>query len=204
MSANQIAVTEGSGKNVATETVGSTDYGLVEIVGRGGASVVAVNPDGSINASIKGLVNVYGSVSGTLNVVQSGTVITSVSGIVPVLVTGSVLAIASPTASLISGITSIVTSTSQTSVTATIAGGQRAYITHILVTNGAAGTGAFVDIMSGPTVMTSGFAAAGGGGFSATYPADAPLRQPHTVTSIDMKASAQASIKVEVAGYSGA
>jgi hypothetical protein len=173
MTANIVSVTEGSGKNVATETVGSTDFQRIEVVGLGGASVLGVNPDSSIQVSVLGTV----------------------------AITGSVLALISPRASLVSGVTSIISSTSQTSVLATAPGGQRNYVTHILVTNAAA-TGAFVDIMDGPTVVYSGYAAASGGGFSASFVA--PLRQANSVQSLDMKASAQASIKAAISGFTAA
>lgn len=223
-----VPITPGSGvSSVAADVISGLNYQQIKIVGgeTGSTSVLGVTPDGAIRASIIGTPTVTfsgaPSISGTVNigtipgsvvsfqggawthsvvgnVGQTGTIITSVSGTATVVVTGSVLTIYSPTASLISGVTSIVTSTGQTSVTATVAGGQRAYLTNILVTNGA-GAATFVDIMSGATVMYSGFAAASGGGFAASFPV--PLQQPHTATSIDMKSSAQASVKVAVSGF---
>jgi hypothetical protein len=183
MTANIVSVTEGSGKNVATETVGSTDFQRIEVVGLGGASVLSVDANGAAK--------VAASITGTVPVTQGGIF----------TISGSVLTLRAPVASLVSGVTSVVTSTSQTSVLATAPGAQRNYITHVLVTNAAA-TGAFVDLMDGPNVIYSGYAAASGGGFSASFPV--PLKQTNLATSIDMKASAQASIKTAITGYTGA
>lgn len=63
MTTTGIPITEGSGTaSVATELVGGNSFQQVEIYGGGGASVLSVNPDGSINASIKGTVIISGSV----------------------------------------------------------------------------------------------------------------------------------------------
>lgn len=67
----------GSGAaSVAAEAVGGLQYQRIEVLGAGGSSVLAVNPDGSLNASIIGTpnVNVSGSVFATLS--GSGSVIT--------------------------------------------------------------------------------------------------------------------------------
>lgn len=76
-----IPVTPGSGAaSVATETVGGLNYQQIEVLGKGGASVLAVNPDGSSNVSILGTPTF--TVSGNASV--SGTVGASVIGKVPV------------------------------------------------------------------------------------------------------------------------
>lgn len=185
---NFIQVTEGSGKNVATDTVATIDYQQIKLVdGRTGSIVgMVVNGDGSLNASIVG----RPSVSGTLNVIQTGTWVSSV--------VGGPISLYAPSASLVSGVTSIITSTSQTSVLTTAPGAQRNYVTQILVTN-AATTATFVDIMDGPNVLYSGYAAANGGGFSATFPA--PLKQANTITSLDTKVRTQASVIVAISGF---
>lgn len=54
---NNIDVTPGTGKTVATEDLGGAQYQKIKVVGGqiGSTSVLGVNPDGSINASIIGL-----------------------------------------------------------------------------------------------------------------------------------------------------
>lgn len=91
--ASNIPITAGSGTaSVATEQVGNNQFQLIEVYGKGGASVLGINPDGSINASIigvptvsfsgspsiSGAVTIVGtpSISGTVNIgTQSGSVV---------------------------------------------------------------------------------------------------------------------------------
>lgn len=187
MTANQVQVTEGTGKSVGTETVGTVDYQRVEIVGAGGSSVLSVAPDGSIKASIIGVLSVTGSVFGF----QGGSR----------TISGSVLAVFAPVASLVSGVTSIMTLTSASSLLAAAPGAQRNYVSQILVTNAAA-VGTFVDIMDGANVIYSGYAAASGGGWSATF--QTPLKQPTSSAVLETKARTQASVIVSATGYTGA
>lgn len=189
---SNINVTPGSGAVVATETIGGADYQKVKIFGAevGSTSTLGVNPDRSINVSVIGTVGA--SIIGTMPVVQSGTVISSISG---------ALTLYAPVASLVSGVTSIITSTSQTSVVTTAPGAQRNYITQITVTNGAA-VGTFVDVMDGSNVLYSGYAAASGGGYALSFPA--PLKQANTVTSLDVKVRTQASVIAAISGFTAA
>lgn len=72
-----IPISVGSGAaSVAAEVVAGLQYQKIEVLGQGGSSVMAVNPDGSINASIIGTpnVNVSGSVFATIS--GSGSIIT--------------------------------------------------------------------------------------------------------------------------------
>lgn len=61
---NNINVTEGTGKTVATEDLGGAQYQKIKVVGgqTGSTSVMGVNPDGSINVSIIGALALTGSV----------------------------------------------------------------------------------------------------------------------------------------------
>lgn len=84
-----IPITPGSGgASVATETVSNRNFQLVEIYGGGGASILGINPDRSINASIVGIPTVL--VGGSVTTI--GTVIAnqSVSGTVGASVIGNV------------------------------------------------------------------------------------------------------------------
>lgn len=219
---NNINVTPGSGKIVAAEDISGVIYQQIKVLGgqTGSTSVMGVNPDGSIpvsilgRPSISGTVNIgimpgsvaafqattpwvissiYGNVSGSVAAFQAGTRITSV--------IGGPITLYAPTASFVSGVSSIVTSTSQTSVLATAPGAQRYYITQILVSNGAT-AGTFVDIMDGPNILWSGYAAQNGGGYAVAFPS--PLKQNNTVQSLDMKARTQASVIVAINGFTAA
>ena len=210
-------VTEGSGKTVGTEDIGGVQYQKIKLVGgeTGSTSVLGVNPDKSISVSVIGVptFNVTGkssvsgtvgaSVIGTVPITQSGQVIASVlqTGTWVTSVIGGPIALYAPTASFVSAVTSVITSTSQTSVLATAPGAQRNYITQMLITNGAA-TGTFVDVLDGPNVIYSGYAAANGGGFALTFPV--PLKQNNLVQSVDIKARAQASVIAAMSGYTAA
>lgn len=77
-----IPITNGSGQSsVAAEAVGGLQYQQIEVLGKGGASVLSVNPDGSFNASIIGTPNVTVS-SGSIIAVPTGN--QSVSGAVQI------------------------------------------------------------------------------------------------------------------------
>lgn len=73
-----IPISTGSGAaSVAAEAVGGLQYQQIEMLGKGGASVLAINPDGSFNASIIGspkvTVSSLISVPGTVSTVNSST-----------------------------------------------------------------------------------------------------------------------------------
>lgn len=100
--------------------------------------------------------------------------------------------------SIVSGVTSVITGTASVQVLLPAAGGQRNYITQILVTNGAA-VGTFVSLYDGGNVLYSGYAAASGGGFSASFPS--PLKQSSIAGNLSVAAVTQASIIVSASGY---
>jgi len=131
---------------------------------------------------------------GTVPITQAG----------PLVISGSVLSVAAPVASLVSGISSVITSTSATSVLAAAPGGQRNYISTILVTNqqssvtGAGTQVSLIDDGSGQ-VIWAGYAAAGGGGFANAF--SPALKQPTSAFSVSAKAASQASVIVGISGY---
>lgn len=243
MSQTPVPITGGTGtSSIAAELVGATSWQQVEIYGGGGASVLSINPDGSIkasiigvatvsfsgspsisgavtvvgNPSISGTVNIAGnpSISGTVNIAGtpsiSGTVLLgaapSIYGNISGSVVGfqggtwstSVVTFIAPKASWISGVTSVITGTAQTSVLLAAGGSIKNYVTHIMCSNGAA-VGTFVDIKDGGgNVLYSGFAAASGGGFSShIYP---PIVGSAN-KSVDAQPRVQASIIVAMTGY---
>ena len=80
-----IPISNGTGaSSVAAEAVGGLQYQQIEVYGRGAASVLGINPDGSINASVIGTpnVNITGSV---IAVNQNSSVIAIVTGSVTAL-----------------------------------------------------------------------------------------------------------------------
>lgn len=237
MSQTPVIITPGTGgASIAAELVSGTSFQQIEVYGGGGSSVLSINPDGSIkasiigtptfsisgNASISGTVGasivgqlpagnailgaVAASISGVVISSISGTAGASVIGTVPVTqsgawttsVVGGPVTLYAPTTSLVSGVTSVITGTASVTVLVGAPGGQRNYITHILATNAAA-TATFVNIFDGGNVVYSGYAAASGGGFSATLPA--PLRQSSAQGALCVSTPTQASVVVAVSGY---
>ena len=157
-----VNITEGSGKVIATDTIGGVEYQKVEIYS-GQVSVlgtVAVTQSGAWSASI------YGTYTTPDNFV---------SGVTSVMVTtASVLALTAP------------------------GGTSRNYVTHIMATNGGA-VGTYVNIVDGGQVIYAGYAAASGGGFSATLPT--PLKQPTSVQALYAATTATSSVVVAMSGY---
>lgn len=250
MSQSPIPITQGSGaSSVAAELVSGTSYQQIQVYGGGGASVLSINPDGSLSASVIGTptVKITGnpSISGTVTVVGmqgasvSGTVgasiigqlpggtavigsVATLQGTVPWIISsvygnisgsvvgfqggartisGSVFTILAPVASLVSGLTSVLTTTTQVSVIGTPAGAQRYYLTNLTATNAAA-VGTFVNFYDGPNIVFSGFAAASGGGFSAAFPV--PIRLGSLNTALGVAITIQASVVANASGYTAA
>lgn len=231
--ANNIAVTEGNGKTVATEDIGSAQYQKIKVIDGTPASTNAwiVNSDGTANVRVSGSIAasltpaanqsvsgtigasiigqlpagnavigaVAASISGVVNI--AGSVAALISGNVPVTVTGSVLTVFAPVSSLVAGVTSTLTTTTQVSVLGTPAGAQRYYITQIMATN-AATVGTFVDIYDGGNIVFSGYAAASGGGFATQF--NTPLRITNLNTAVGTAIRTQASVITNVTGYTAA
>lgn len=84
-----IPITNGSGQSsVAAEAVSGLQYQQVEVYGAGGASVLGVNPDGSLRASIIGIPTVL--VGGSVTAISTAAANQSVSGTVGASVIGNV------------------------------------------------------------------------------------------------------------------
>jgi hypothetical protein len=193
---SNIDVTPGTGKTVATESAGGAEFQKIQLWGAGGSSIVSISPDGSIKVSVIGTINAVQS--GTVTTSISGTVTTTVTGTVLTAMNGSVLTQLAPTASYVSGVTSLITATTPTSVLVAAGGAIKNYVTHIIATN-AALVGTFVDIKDGGgNVMYSGYAAASGGGFVANI--NPPLVGSAN-KSVDAVARTQASIIVAMTGF---
>lgn len=102
------------------------------------------------------------------------------------------------------GATSDITDTTDTQVIAAGGAGVKLYITQILVTNGDADTGTFVNIKdgSGGTTLYTGYAASGGGGFSVTLPV--PIVTTANTGLYAGCATTGATVRVSASGYKGA
>lgn len=198
---SNINVTPGTGKTVGTETIGSVDYGQVKILdGRiGSVTGMTVNTDGSAQVSVIGTVTVNPhSVSGTVGASIIGSIpVTLSSGITVNSVIGAVSLYAQPTA-FVSGSPSVITGTTSVLVLSAPSASLRNHATHILVSNNAAVSTA-VNIIDQGTVIYAGFAAASGGGFSATLPT--PLRQPSSGVGLYVQTPTQASVLVAISGF---
>src|ERR1035437_6191789 len=186
-----IQVTEGSGKIVATSTIGGLEYQQVMIYG-GNVSVASAtianqSVSGTIGASIIGVVPIVGSVSGTVGASIIGTVPVTQSG----AFSSSVYGTYTTPDNFVSGVTSVLVTTSSVAVLSAPSGTARNYVTHIMATNGGA-VGTYVNIVDGGQVIYAGYAAASGGGFSATLPT--PLKQPTSVLALYAATTATSSV----------
>lgn len=177
-----VPITQGTGaSSIASEVIATLNYQQIKVVGgeTGSTSVMGVTPDGAIKVSV----------IGTHAVTVSGAVL---------ITGGSVMSMVAPKASFISGVTSVITGTGQTSVLTAGGASIKNYVTHLIVTNAAA-VGTFVDIKDGGgNVMYSGYAAASGGGFVAN---PWPPLVGSANKSVDAQPRAQASIIVAMTGY---
>lgn len=102
----------------------------------------------------------------------------------------------------LSGVTSAITGTSDTSVIGAQGAGVRIYVTQILVTNSHATVGTVVNIKDNTTTIYTGYAAALGGGFSITFPV--PLRLAANVALQAANATTGSNTYVSASGYKGA
>jgi hypothetical protein len=100
----------------------------------------------------------------------------------------------------VSGVTASMTGTGNTSVIAAPGAGLRNYITQILVTNGHATVGTYVNIKDGTTTIYSGYARQAGGGFALTLAkplrltANTALQAANETTGSDVRVSASGFI----------
>ncbi len=77
--ANNIPITTGQGQaSVAAETVGGISFQQIEVYGQGGASVLGINPDRSINVSVIGTISTTPSGAGSIVTVWKDSSILSV------------------------------------------------------------------------------------------------------------------------------
>lgn len=208
---SNINVTPGAGKSVGTEQIGGIDYGQVKMIdGRVGSTSVLsfVNNGLHVPVSIMGTpsFSLTGGTSSVVGVVSVSSIVGSlpagvalIGGITSVI--GAHTLYAQPD-SYVFGVSSIISKTTADSVLSAPGASLRNFVTQITVTNGSATATHVLIKDSGAGVMHAGYAAASGGGFSASFPV--PLRQATQNASVDVISSAQASITTAISGYKAA
>lgn len=101
----------------------------------------------------------------------------------------------------VNGTTAAITDTTSTAIIASAGGSLRNYITQVTVTNSHATQGTFVKILDGATIIHEGYAAAAGGGFTATFPT--PLRGTAATAVNAQPVTTGANIIASASGYKG-
>jgi len=191
MATSNVAVTPGTGKNLATHSI-SEDAITKEV------SRANLNSAAGVDLTDATGIKISTSQLGTLG----GAVAASCVPMVP----PTDYALYAPSANLVSGaITTAMTATTTTLLVAAPAGGLRNYITTIVVSNAHAtvGTDVIIQDGSGGATLLTIPAAAVYGGAVITLPT--PLRQPTTATAIYCaNVTTGASTKVSAVGYKAA
>ncbi len=101
----------------------------------------------------------------------------------------------------VNGTTAAITDTTSTAVISAQAAGVRTYLTQITVTNSHATVGTFVKILDGATIIHEGYAAAAGGGYTATFPT--PLRGTAATAINCQPVTTGANVIASMSGYKG-
>lgn len=101
----------------------------------------------------------------------------------------------------VNGTTAAITDTTSTSVIASAGGSLRNYITQCTVSNSHATVGTFVKILDGSTIINEGYAAAVGGGYTATFPT--PLRGTAATAVNAQPVTTGSNVIVSCSGFKG-
>lgn len=175
--------------NAHTALEGGTNGSLA--VGGGVATNVAITTN-PVNTGAQG-------VSSENSAVTTGRMVQLVADLVGKLI---VLPYSNPE-NFTNGTTAAITDTTTTSVIAAQGAGVRTYITQITVTNSHATVGTFVKITDGAsTILHEAYAAAAGGGYTATFPT--PLRGTANTAVNAICVTTGANVIASVSGYKGA
>lgn len=190
--ADNIDVTPGTGKTVATDDVGGVQHQRVKLsLGADGIANDAVAGAGAVGVGVQRITLASDDPAvASLQAMQNATG--------PVLAPLAATPVSGTTASAMTGTTS-------TQVLAAPAAGLRNYVTTIIVSNAHATVGTDVQILdgNGGAVLATIPAAAGYGGAAITLPI--PLKQPTVATRLDAKnVTTGASTNVTLIGYAGA
>ena len=174
-------------------TVGASVIGTVPVT-QSGVNITSIVS--TVPSSVLVGASIFGALPGGNAII--GAVAASISGVVNTA--GSVAGYMAPYATSVQGVTSVITGTSSVLVLPAPGGTSRNYLTHALVTNGAA-TATQVSLIDNGKVIWTGWAAASGGGWSENW--TVPLPQPTSVLALYAVTSAQASVFVAVNGFTG-
>jgi hypothetical protein len=188
--------TPGTTNAVALAQIGSTT-----VVTGGVAGTLAVGGNVATNVAIgtNPINNGAQGVSSENSAVTTGRMVQLVADLVGKLI---VLPYANPE-NFTDGTTAAITDTTTTSVIAAQGAGIRTYITQITVTNSHATVGTFVKITDGAsTIKHEGYAAAAGGGYTASFPT--PLRCTANTAVNAICVTTGANVIASVSGYKGA
>lgn len=190
MATSNVAVTPGTGKNLATNSI-SEDAITKEL------SRIVLNSSGGVELAGSDGIKIDSSQLGTLGPATAA-------NCVPI-VPPSDYALYAPKTDLISGVTAAMTGIGSTQLLAAPGSGLRNYITTIIVSNSHAtvGTDIFIqDGVNGVTLITIPAAAAFGG---AVITLPTPLRQPTVNTGLFCQnGTTGSSTKVSAVGYKAA
>lgn len=168
--------------------------GTARILGNGGATLDAAP---AATAPTNGVYVLFKAVNAEQTAATNGQTIAVAADLVGKQI---VLPYANPE-NFVNGTTAAITDTTSTSVIASAGGSLRNYITSCLVTNSHATVGTFVKILDGASIIYEGYAAAAGGGFSATLPV--PLRGTAATAVNAQPVTTGANVIVSCAGYKG-
>lgn len=189
------------GALTANQSVSMTSGSLTGSIPAGTNTIGALTANQSVSMTSGSLT---GSIpAGTAAIGTVGITSGSLSGSIPAgqAIIGAALPFTTE-ANYISGSSVAVTDTTRTEIISAQGAGIKIYLTNILVTNGHATVGTIVKIEDGTTCKYTGFAAAGGGGFSATLPV--PLVGTAN-TAWNMSATTTGgSVVCSLSGYKGA
>lgn len=190
-----------SGTVTTVSTVTSlTQFGGTNIVTGGAAGLLGVGGPNATNVAITGNPVNSGAqaVSSENAVVTTGRMVQLVADLVGKQI---VLPYANPE-NFVNGTTAAITDTTSTAIIAASGSASiRNYVTSVLVTNSHATVGTFVKILEGANIICEGYAAAAGGGFSATFPT--PLRGAGNTAINAQPVTTGANVIASASGYKG-
>lgn len=217
--ADNVAITAGSGTNIAADDVSSVYYQRVKLDGGGDGAAVPILAAGGVEASAL-RVTLATDCTGQVKL-AAGTAgigkLTSNSGVdigdVDILSIaagnnniGNVDIVTMPlgayaaSANLVYGVsTDTMSTTSAFTIIAAPTTDLSIHLTSLLVTNEDADTGVVVNIADGATVKWKGYAAKAGGGFASHFPA--PLKWTAGTAVTAYCSSTDASVHVSAAGF---
>lgn len=226
--ADNIDVTAGTGTTIATDQVGTAHFQKVKLVDGTAESTTVIAAGGGVEAGAL-RVTLASDGTGVVSVDDNGSSLTVDGSVTASLAAGTnnigdvdVLSIAAgdnnignfdvvtmpvggycASSDLTSACTTDITTATATEVLAAPGSGKYFHLTSVLVTNGDADTGTFVNLYDTTdgtgTVKWTGYAASAGGGFSVSLPA--PINWGDNKPVWAKCESSDATVRVSIAGF---